>query len=126
MELFAKPVLGRGATDEKAVATAKAAMESWAEGVERMLEKQDKGFMAGKDFSLVDIYYIPMVKRMEDCEMTEVILGRPKIKEWWERCLERPAVKQWVETAVTRKTVIDLVERMKAAAAAASAPKAHV
>lgn len=112
-ELFAKPILGWGETDQQAVARAREGLEKWAAGIERVLEKQEKGFMAGKEFSLVDIYYIPMVKRMEDCGATDIILGRQKIREWWERCLERPTVKEWVDTAVTKQAVIDYVNKIK-------------
>ncbi|PVH72097.1 glutathione S-transferase [Cadophora sp. DSE1049] len=114
LELFAKPVLGLGETDDCAVERARKALEVWAEGVDRILEKQEEGFMAGKEFSLVDVFYLPMVKRMEDCGATDVLLGRDRIREWWERCLERPAVKEWEETAVNRQAVIAYLEKLKA------------
>jgi glutathione S-transferase len=126
LELFSKPLLGLGETDIKTVEKAKAALEVWAEGLQMMFlkriqaENESSGFMARKEFSLVDIYYIPLIHRMLDCGLEEVMMGdgKEEIKKWWRRCLQREKVNEWVKNAVTREMVLLMMKRREAKAVA--------
>lgn len=68
--------------------------------------------MAGKEFTLVDVYYIPLVKRLGACGYMELVSSRPAVKAWWERCVNRPGIKALLAADE---------EKMKAAMAARAA-----
>lgn len=89
-EKFAKKFIGLP-VDEAAVSTALRMVEAFFDVAERLL--QYSNYMAGKDFTLVDIYYIPLIQRLISCGYEDVILSRKSVRAWWERCLDRPAIK---------------------------------
>jgi glutathione S-transferase len=49
--------------------------------------------MAGETFSLVDVYYIPLVQRLFTCEFGDVVTKREGVNAWWKRCTERESVR---------------------------------
>ncbi|KAL6898449.1 glutathione S-transferase [Trichoderma evansii] len=59
----------------------------------RILETQR--YMAGSEFSLVDIFFVPYVNRMFKMEIGNLIMDRPHLKIWWESVSSRPSVKKW-------------------------------
>lgn len=97
--------------DEQVVAAAVKELDGFFGIVEGLL--QDKEYMAGDNFSLVDIYYIPLVRRLFLFGFSDMITGRQNVAAWWERCVSRPAIKK----------LIDEDTAAAAAAAAASEPK---
>jgi glutathione S-transferase len=55
---------------------------------------QHKDYMAGNDFTLVDIYYIPLVQRLFACGYGDIITSREAVNAWWDRCMNRPAIQR--------------------------------
>ncbi len=55
--------------------------------------------MSGKDFTLVYIYYIPLIKRLVAVGYGEVILSRQAVADWWNRCISGPAIANMLAAA---------------------------
>lgn len=89
-EKFAKKFMGLPA-DETVVSNALRSVEAFFDVADRLLQQRD--YMAGTDFSLVDIYYIPLIQRLFACGYGEVILSRTAVSAWWDRCTNRPAIR---------------------------------
>lgn len=94
VEKFAKKMMGLP-TDEAVVSDALQSVEKFFDVMEPLL--QDRDYMAGNDFSLIDIYYIPMIQRLFVCGYREVILSRQAVSAWWKRCIGRPAVQKMLD-----------------------------
>jgi glutathione S-transferase len=90
-EKFAKKFMGLPA-DEAVVAGALKSVEAFFDVAERLLQQKD--YMAGKDFSLADIYYIPLIQRLFACGYGDVVLSRKAVSAWWDRCINRPAIQK--------------------------------
>jgi glutathione S-transferase len=90
-EKFAKKFIGLPC-DEAVVLGALRSVEMFFDVAERLLQHQE--FMAGKDFTLVDIYYIPLIQRLFACGYGDVILSRKAVSAWWDRCINRPAIQK--------------------------------
>ena len=89
-EMFAKKL--RGLTpDEAIIAAAVPAVESFFDVAERLL--QDREYMAGNEFTLVDIFYVPLVRRLFVCGYGDMVLSRKAVSAWWDRCINRPATR---------------------------------
>jgi len=88
-EKFAKRFMGLPA-DEAVVADALKAVDMYFNVAERLLRENE--YMAGNDFTLVDIYYIPLVQRLFACGYGDVITSRKAVMAWWDRCINRPAI----------------------------------
>jgi glutathione S-transferase len=101
-EKFVKKFLGLPPNDA-IVSDAVKSVENFFDIAQSLLLERE--YMAGKDFTLVDIYYIPLIQRLFACGYGDIILSREAVKSWWERVLSRPAIK-------------DLLNRDKEAAAA--------
>ena len=67
-------------------------VEKFFDVADRLLQRKD--YMAGEDFTLVDIYYIPLVQRLFACGYGDVILSRKVVSAWWARCIDRPAIQK--------------------------------
>lgn len=89
-EKFAKKFMGLPA-DDAVVAEALRSVETFFDVAERVLQGQD--YMAGKDFTLADIYYIPLIQRLFACGFGDVVGSRKAVSAWWDRCLNRPAIR---------------------------------
>lgn len=92
-ETFVKKFMGLPA-DEAVVSDALKSVEAYFDVAERLLQQRD--YMAGNDFTLVDIYYIPLIQRLFVCGYGDVIVSRKAVNAWWERCMNRPAIKKLV------------------------------
>lgn len=92
-EKFAKKFMGLSA-DEAVVADALRAVENFFDVAEGLLQRSD--YMAGGEFSLVDIYYIPLIQRLFACGFGDVVRSRRAVSAWWDRCVERPAIRKMV------------------------------
>jgi glutathione S-transferase len=79
-------------TDEAVAAEALRSVEMFFDVAEGLLQHND--YMAGKDFTLVDIYYIPLIRRLIACGYGDVILSRKTVSAWWDRCVSRPAIQK--------------------------------
>ncbi|EFQ33699.1 glutathione S-transferase domain-containing protein [Colletotrichum graminicola M1.001] len=90
-EKFAKKFMGLPA-DEAVVSAALKSVEMFFNVAEGLLQKQE--YMAGKDFTLVDIYYIPMIQRLFACGYGDVIQSRKAVSAWWDRVINRPAIQK--------------------------------
>lgn len=88
-ETFAKKFIGLP-PDEAVVSDALRSVEMFFDVTERLLHERD--YMAGKDFTLVDIYYIPLIQRLFACGYGDIIVNREAVSAWWERCVNRPAI----------------------------------
>jgi len=78
--------------DDAVVSGALRSVEMFFDVAERLLQHKD--YMAGKDFTLTDIYYIPLIQRLFACGYGDVILSRKAVSAWWDRCMNRPAIQK--------------------------------
>jgi glutathione S-transferase len=78
--------------DEAVVSNALRAVEMFFDVAERLLHHKD--YMAGNDFTLVDIYYIPLIQRLFACGYGDIIVSREAVSAWWDRCVNRPAIQR--------------------------------
>lgn len=90
-ETFVKRFIGLP-PDEAVVSSALQSLETFFDVAERLLQHKD--YMAGKDFTLMDIYYIPLVRRLFACGYGDVIHNRKAVSAWWDRCVTRPAIQK--------------------------------
>jgi glutathione S-transferase len=90
-EKFAKKFIGLPPNDA-IVADALQSVEKFFDVAERLL--QQRNYMAGNEFTLVDISYIPLIQRLFACGYSEVILSRNAVSAWWNRCINRPAIQK--------------------------------
>lgn len=100
-EKIAKRFMGL-ASDEAAVSNALRSLEEFFDIQERLL--QDRDYMAGDEFTLVDIYYIPLIQRLFACGYGDIIVSREAVNAWWERCVHRPTVQKM--SAADREAVL--------------------
>jgi glutathione S-transferase len=89
-EKFAKKFIGL-LPNEAVVADALRSVEMYFDVAESLLQHKD--YMAGNDFTLVDIYYIPLIQRLFACGYGDIIVSRKAVGAWWDRCVNRPAIK---------------------------------
>lgn len=94
-EKFVKAKLLGLTPDETTIANALQSLEAYFDIAERLLS-QNK-WMAGQDFSLVDIYYIPVIQRLFDIGNGDLVTSREAVNDWWSRCVNRPAIKALIE-----------------------------
>jgi glutathione S-transferase len=78
--------------DDAVVSSALRSVEMFFDVAERLLQQKD--YMAGNDFTLVDIYYIPLIQRLFACGYRDVITSREAVNAWWDRCVNRPAIQK--------------------------------
>ncbi|KAF1936659.1 glutathione S-transferase, partial [Clathrospora elynae] len=90
-EKFAKKFMSLP-PNEAVVAESLKATEAYFDVAERLLQHTD--YMAGKDFTLTDIYYIPLIQRLFACGYGDIITSRKAVGAWWDRCVNRPAIKK--------------------------------
>ena len=88
-EKFAKKFMGLP-PDDAAVLDALRSVEMFFDVVEPLLREKD--YMAGNDFTLVDVYYIPLIQRLFACGYGDVIVTRDAVSAWWDRCTNRPGI----------------------------------
>ena len=78
--------------DEAVVSDALRSVEMFLDVAERLFQHQN--YMAGNDFTLVDIYYIPVIQRLFACGYGDIIVSREAVSAWWDRCVNRPAIQK--------------------------------
>ena len=94
-EKFAKKFMGLP-PDDTVVSDALRSVEMFFDVAERLL--RHKAYMAGDNFTLVDIYYIPLVLRLFACGYGDIIISRENVSAWWDRCVNRSAVQKMLAT----------------------------
>ncbi|KAJ5144356.1 hypothetical protein N7476_004840 [Penicillium atrosanguineum] len=90
-EKFAKKFMGLP-PDEAVVSDALRSVEMYFDIAERLLHH--KKYMAGDNFTLTDIYYIPLIQRLFACGYGYIIISRKAVSAWWDRCKSRPAIRR--------------------------------
>lgn len=90
-EKFAKKFMGLPA-DEAVVSGALKSVRAFFDVAERALQQRD--YMAGSDFTLVDIYYIPLIQRLFASGYGDIITSRKTVAAWWDRVIHRPAIEK--------------------------------
>lgn len=90
-EKFAKKLMGLPA-NEAVISDALRSIEMFFDVAERLLQHKD--YMAGNDFTLIDIYYIPLIQRLFTCGYGDIIGSREAVSAWWNRCVNRPAIQR--------------------------------
>jgi glutathione S-transferase len=90
-EKFAKRFMGLP-PDDAVVSDALRSVEMFFDVAECLLHHKD--YMAGNDFTLVDIYYIPLIQRLFVCGYGDIIASREAVSAWWDRCVNRPAIQR--------------------------------
>lgn len=90
-EMFVKKFRGLPPNDA-VVSNALQSVKLFFDVAERLLHHKD--YMAGNDFTLTDIYYIPLIQRLFVCGYGDIILSRKAVSAWWDRCISRPAIQK--------------------------------
>lgn len=88
-EKYAKKLRG-WPTDEAVVAECLKSLGAFFDVAEGILSHQP--WMAGDNFTLVDIFYIPLVERLVQVGHEDLITSRKAVNAWWERATCRPAI----------------------------------
>ncbi|KAH8168917.1 glutathione S-transferase domain-containing protein [Sarocladium implicatum] len=88
-EKYAKKLRGIP-TDDAVVQEALKSLEAFFDVAEGFLSQQD--WMAGDEFTLVDIFYIPLVERLVQVGHGDLVTSRKAVNAWWERATSRPAI----------------------------------
>jgi len=88
-EKFVKKFMGLP-TDEAVVTASVKALESFFDVVDGLLVETQ--WMVGNEFTLVDIYYIPLVRRLFACGFEDLVFKRKNVAAWWERVIARPGI----------------------------------
>lgn len=78
------------------VAEAEQTLKTFFGIAENLLQHQ--AYMAGNEFTLVDIYYIPLIQRLFACGYGDLIASREAVDAWWNRCINRPAIKEMLDS----------------------------
>ncbi len=78
--------------DDAEVSDALRSVEVFFDVAEGLLQR--KAYIAGDDFTLVDIYYVPLIQRLFACGYEDVIVSRKAVSAWWDRCVNRPAIQR--------------------------------
>ena len=97
-EKFVKLKFMKLPPDEAVVSDALRSLEMFFDVAERRLCSKD--YMAGNDFTLIDIYYIPLVRRLIACGYGDLIASREAVSAWWDRCIDRQAIQKMLKSDV--------------------------
>ncbi|KAH7069225.1 putative glutathione-S-transferase theta, GST [Paraphoma chrysanthemicola] len=91
-EKFIKKLMTGGAPDEKVVADSLQALETYFDTAEILLQK--RSYMAGESYTLIDLYYIPLMLRLFAVGHGDLITSHKTVNAWYERCVSRPAIQR--------------------------------
>lgn len=90
-EKFVKRFMGLP-PNEAVVSDALQSVGAFFDVAERLLQHKD--YMAGSDFTLTDIYYIPLMQRLFAIGYGDMITSRKAVSAWWDRIMNRPAIQK--------------------------------
>jgi glutathione S-transferase len=91
-EKLIKKFMTGGAPDEKVVADALQALETYFDAAENLLQR--RSYMAGENYTLIDLYYIPLMLRLFALGHGDLITSRKAVNAWYDRCVNRPAIQR--------------------------------
>ena len=74
---------------EEKLAAAQAGLDTALDVLDGILAKTP--YLAGGEFSLADIFYLPYIEYLKMTPAFEGITKRPNVSAWWTRCSERPS-----------------------------------
>merc|ERR1711865_1329944 len=86
-----KPSKGMGAPDEEVVAKAIAQLVPVLVKLEIMLASSPGPFMAGEDFTLADLTFMPYFEQFGTLGLTPLLVERGGLAAWWATVEARPA-----------------------------------
>jgi len=92
MKIIYQLMLGpmRGQTpDLTIVEMARASLGHTLSVMEARLERSE--YLAGPEFTLADLVYLPYIEFLFACEQGDLITGHPLVGAWWSRCSARPS-----------------------------------
>jgi glutathione S-transferase len=78
--------------DEAVVSEALRSLEAFFDVADGLLRQNN--YMAGDEFTLVDIYYIPEVLALFAYGYGDMIVSREAVNAWWNRCVNRPGIQK--------------------------------
>lgn len=84
--MFGQPV------DEVALENAKKTLAEKLDVFDGILAKQD--YMGGTNFSLVDIFYMPLMSKLFEVNEGDLVGTRPNVQAWWDRVSARNSWKK--------------------------------
>ncbi|KAF5967522.1 glutathione S-transferase [Fusarium bulbicola] len=90
-EKIFKGFMGRGDPDRATVERLEIDLAKVLEHYEKVLSHSE--YLAGSQFSLVDIYHIPWFQFLPRLGLQDEITKRPALSAWWTRVSDRPACK---------------------------------
>lgn len=85
---------GGGEPDEQTVTKLRETLSAKLEVFESVVLAKQL-YMAGNEFTIVDIYYMPMVAYILKTEEAGLITSRPNLKEWWEKVSSRESWRKY-------------------------------
>ncbi|EUC39795.1 hypothetical protein COCMIDRAFT_10184 [Bipolaris oryzae ATCC 44560] len=84
--MFGQPV------DEVALENAKKTLAEKLDVFDGILAKQD--YLGGTNFSLVDIFYMPLISKLFEVNEGDLVGTRPSVQAWWDRVSARKSWKR--------------------------------
>ncbi|PSN69637.1 putative glutathione-S-transferase theta, GST [Corynespora cassiicola Philippines] len=82
------PMMGRAVNEEVVAANRKILSDKFV-AFDRILGKQ--AYMGGDGYSLIDVFYMPVVGALFGLGEAELITKHPNVKAWWDRVSAREA-----------------------------------
>merc|ERR1711879_50815 len=95
-ECIFKKMKGLGEADPARVEALAKQLATYLDGYEQILSKST--YMAGEDFTLVDIFHIPYGAKLFAIGKGDLITSRPHVAKWWKAITEREAVKKVIQS----------------------------
>ncbi|CEL02179.1 hypothetical protein ASPCAL03351 [Aspergillus calidoustus] len=84
-----KRQMGQGEPDEQLVHECERRIQECLDYYEQLLGEDE--YLAGKKFTLVDIFHAPWIAFLSRLEMESDISSRKNLNAWWDRVRNRPA-----------------------------------
>ncbi|KAL3417941.1 glutathione S-transferase 3 [Phlyctema vagabunda] len=90
-EKFFVPMFGGTPNDEK-ITESRNILAAALDIYDKILA--ERMWLAGNDFTLVDLFHVPLIELFSSCDEMELINSRPHVKAWWERIVSRDSFKK--------------------------------
>ncbi|KAF5542821.1 zinc finger MSN2 [Fusarium phyllophilum] len=107
-EKLFKRFMGHGDPDKATVERLEADLVKVLEHYEKVLSQRD--YLAGNQFSLVDIYNIPWFQFLPNLELQDEITKRPSLRAWWKRVSNRSTWKDLTAHIIKAVQVFNVLE----------------
>jgi len=63
------------------------------------------GWLAGEDYSLADISYLPYAARLHHLNLSGLFEGRPVLSDWYDRLKDRESVKLGIDQFAPKRSL---------------------